>query len=313
MNGCSITLSGTMEHFCFGGFEPYEVVLNSKDISGTHFRNAHITGSGTAATYQPIFDYCKFHTCIVPAFIGHNCHINGQITLGSDVIGDDSFAFIGINFVGETGATIDMNNNGAKSMQLLGFGGKLTIQNMNSVSDTLRIEGGANLTIQSSCTAGDLDLHGNFDITDNSAGVTITKTAVYNLTQVASGVWGAPTSLYNVDGVFGGQLQPIYYADIKYYNDSANTDSEYSVCWFKNNTAVPSGNLTNPALSVYNTVDGTAVFQNQTMDFVSVNLGVTRHNSNLILSSGEPYLAIASGTIDGSNVSWKKIIGTHVF
>lgn len=129
--------------------------------------------------------------------------------------------------------------------------------------------------------------------------------------EVASGVWTQDPSIFNTG--FGAQLQPIYFTDIKQYYDLANNRDEYSVQWFNGSSAVTSGQLTNPALSVYNTNTGSAVFQNKTLTYASPVLGVVRYNSSAseVLSSGEPYLAIASGTIGGSTRSFQKVIGRH--
>jgi hypothetical protein len=133
------------------------------------------------------------------------------------------------------------------------------------------------------------------------------------ISEVVSGVWSANTSQYSTDGTFGAEVQPVYYADIEQFYDAANNRDEYGVQWFKGIVAVTSGQLTNPNLSVYNTSTGSAVIQNKVLSYMSPTLGHVRYNSTAgeILASGEPYLAIVSGTINSSTRVWEKIIGRH--
>lgn len=101
----------------------------------------------------------------------------------------------------------------------------------------------------------------------------------------------------------------IYYCNVKYIKDNANNRDEYTVNWLKNSRPLTSGNITNPALSVYRTNDGVAVFQNQTLSFANNTLGILRYNGSNTIVSGEAYLARTSGTIDGSNRTWEYLFG----
>lgn len=129
--------------------------------------------------------------------------------------------------------------------------------------------------------------------------------------QIASGIWTADPSIYNSG--FGAELQPVYYADIEQFYDLANNRDEYGVQWFKGITPVTSGQLTNPAISVYNTSTGSTILSNKTLSYMSTTLGHVRYNSSAseVLPSGEPHLCIVSGTINGSTRVWEKIIGRH--
>lgn len=127
-------------------------------------------------------------------------------------------------------------------------------------------------------------------------------------------IFGAKLSSWTINNTVGSGLnkisQNIYYAGIKFVKDSTSPRDEYIVQWFRNSLPVSSGEVTNPALSVYKTSDGTALTQNRPMAVTSVYNGVLRYNeaSNLAVS-GEPYLAMASGTIDGSVRVWSNPIG----
>lgn len=102
----------------------------------------------------------------------------------------------------------------------------------------------------------------------------------------------------------------IYFAHIKYISDTTNNSDEFAVQWFKNDQPVASGDLTVPAISVYNTSTGAAIFEHKGMNYASSRLGVVRYNSTpMTLASGEPYLVETSGTIDATNRIWKTIVG----
>lgn len=131
-------------------------------------------------------------------------------------------------------------------------------------------------------------------------------------TEAASGVWNANPSDYSGVNTFGRELQPIYYADIKQYYDFTNTRDEYSVNWFRGNAGLGSGVVTNSRISVYNTSNGTPVFENASLDYVGVLVGTLRYNDGVnMLTAGEPYNAVVSGTIDGVTRVWQKVIGRN--
>lgn len=103
---------------------------------------------------------------------------------------------------------------------------------------------------------------------------------------------------------------PIYFAGIKFVHDGITPDDEYIVQWFKNSTPLASGQVTNGALSVYNTSANGSLFINKRTDYQSVSHGAMRYNEPTnIAVSGEPYLAVASGTIDGATRVWTNPIG----
>lgn len=134
---------------------------------------------------------------------------------------------------------------------------------------------------------------------------------IATIAEVASGVWTQDPASFNTG--FGAQLQPLYFADVKQYYDLANNRDEYDVQWFNGGIHVTSGQLTNPALSVYNTTTGAAVLANKTLTYASTQLGAVRYNSSAaeVLASGEPYLAVVSGTIGGATRTFMKVIGRH--
>lgn len=103
---------------------------------------------------------------------------------------------------------------------------------------------------------------------------------------------------------------PIYFAGIKFIHDGITPNDEYVVQWFKNSTPLGSGQVTNASLSVYNTNSNSSLFMNKVLNYQSVSHGGLRYNEvTNIAVSGEPYLAVASGTIDGATRVWTNPIG----
>lgn len=105
----------------------------------------------------------------------------------------------------------------------------------------------------------------------------------------------------------------LYYANIKYTrkNVTGAWQDNFSTQWYKNGSVVTSGQLTNPRLSVYNTVDGSVLLNGVAMSYSSPILGSTYYSSSnpTVTNSGIPYMVAISGTIDGQMRQWNQIIG----
>lgn len=134
------------------------------------------------------------------------------------------------------------------------------------------------------------------------------------LTKLVDDIWDESIINHTTNNTFGsglvGLIQNLYFAAIKFVKDDYNNQDEYVVQWFKNDSPIYSGGVINPALSVYKTSDSTALFQNKKLNYYNVNTGSLRYNESGILAvSGEPYLAITSGLIDGSLRTWANPIG----
>ncbi len=132
--------------------------------------------------------------------------------------------------------------------------------------------------------------------------------------QIRDNILNATLSNFNTNETVGSGLNKIcsniYYAGIKFIKDSTVPRDEYLVQWFRNSLPVSSGEVTNPALSVYKTSDGLALTENKVLTQTSVYNGVLRYNeTSSLVVSGEPYLVTTSGTIDGSLRIWSNPIG----
>jgi hypothetical protein len=154
----------------------------------------------------------------------------------------------------------------------------------------------------------------------NGSSIAPTNVVNANVIQV-SGVYVAPADEVNanvikVSGVlvhYNDLVNPtIFFSNIKFIKDGLNNRDEYTAQWFRNASPLPSGQVTNPAISVYRTSDQTALFENKVLNYFSVKHGTLRAEESTVANlaySGEPYLAITSGTIDGATRQWQNIIG----
>jgi len=119
---------------------------------------------------------------------------------------------------------------------------------------------------------------------------------------------------YIADGNQADPQNNVYFAQIKYVKDSTNLTDDYAVYWFKNDQPLASGQVANPALSVYNTLTGSVLLSNKTLGYVSTNVGVLRYtDTGFSTISGEPYLIEVSGTIDSQVRNWKTIVGLDLY
>lgn len=127
-------------------------------------------------------------------------------------------------------------------------------------------------------------------------------------------VWGDNPGNYLGQNTFGSGInkltQDIYYADIKVVNGSPVPNNEYGVFWFKNSFGLGSGSITNPALSVFNAVNGIALISNAVMSYSSATLGALSYiEPTNRMASGIPYEVRVSGLIDGVVQNWRGIKG----
>ncbi len=131
---------------------------------------------------------------------------------------------------------------------------------------------------------------------------------------ISNAVWNDDITNYTANNTFGSGinrlLEDIYFANIKFLKDRITPRDEYAITWYKNASLVQSGDITDPALSVFKTDDGTSLFANQSLNYASNTLGILRHDeASNVTVSGEPYIVYTSGIIDSVNREWKLAIG----
>lgn len=139
------------------------------------------------------------------------------------------------------------------------------------------------------------------------------KDASTTVDQIVSGVWGAQMASFNTNLTFGSGINKIsedfYAANIKYIRDTEEDD--YGISWIKNSIVLASGDVTNPAFSVYTQDDGVALFIGQKLNYTAhIDPLLLKHTETTnIQTSGNLYRVITSGTIDGQNREWAQIVG----
>lgn len=101
----------------------------------------------------------------------------------------------------------------------------------------------------------------------------------------------------------------LYHADIQYTVDTANTQDEYTISWFKNGVRQTSG-ITVPTLQVIKRADGTDLIASTTPSQIA-STGTYKHDATTTarLTAGEAAIAVVTATIDGSTRSFSKLIG----
>ncbi len=127
-------------------------------------------------------------------------------------------------------------------------------------------------------------------------------------------VWNANLTQYTTNNTAGSGLnkaiEDLYFANIKFVKDGSVPRDEYVVNWFKNGYAVEHSGVPNPAISVFRTSVSTALISNAVLGYNNPFNGAIRYNETTNLAtSGEPYLAVTSGIINGTNRVWSNLVG----
>jgi hypothetical protein len=310
--GTSITLMANSDNCEIIGYGA-NVDLNGQSVSGALFEGCKMSGNDSGSNSPPVrFRNCTLQTHTLGAFRANQCPLTATITLAqaTTYILEQCLCSCtaGTNPIIDLGVAV-----GNTTLSMRHFSGTVEFENMGtSGTDNVSCLGDGHIIINANCVGGTLGIAGNFKLTDNSGNVTISDDGRYGVDQIV-----VPSDLMAVSGAIQDTLSTmdsdIYYANIKYVSDNTNDQDEFAVQWFKNDQPVVSGDLTTPAISVYNTTNGEALIQHKQMSFASPNLGVVRYNeSPQILASGEPFLVESSGVIDTQLRTWRTIVGLDI-
>jgi len=179
-NGSVITLTGDTSNFTLFG-DNWTLNLNGQIITDISIDGAlSITGTSTGTGVR--FKNCDFGIATVPPGEYSGCGIEDIIT--QSAAGD----YVLISCYSEIGSPIwDMGAAiGNTNLNMLDHrGGNLELRNIGATgTDIVNFTGMANLTLASSCTGGTIDIHGEIDLTDNSAGTTVNIEATYNVGRI---------------------------------------------------------------------------------------------------------------------------------
>lgn len=162
----SITFGETHTNEVWFG-ESWTLALGGRDVGGSHFTGADVTGTGTGSA-EIHFEHCELGAVTLAATHADECDISDTFTCSAA----DTYIFANCVHTGGT-ATIDFGSGvGSTTVHIHNFHGAITITNM-LIGDVLHFSSSdARLTLASSCTAGTVNMQGNFDFVDNSTGQT---------------------------------------------------------------------------------------------------------------------------------------------
>lgn len=229
--GSSITFAASQDDDIFEGHD-WTLALGGQSISGTYISGATVSGTGTGAN-KPTFEKCDIgNVTLVPVHC-ENCGFTGTFTMSGagDYLFDDCHSNVASNgeAILDYGAAV-----GNTSVHITGWGGGLDIRNMGQTgTDELHITGQGDLILNANCVGGTLDLHGLWDITDNSATVTITETSAYNAGNVNAEVVDVlKTDTVTLPGQTAPPLAPTFEEMVSWlYKVLRNRSDQTSTLW----------------------------------------------------------------------------------
>lgn len=161
------TVDRQLSNFEIEGIDLPTVDLNGQNFKNTIIRECNITGAQGTGNSPLLLLTCGSNN--VTDFNGSALTLAAAGTFG---IADGAFVLINevVNAVAGVFTNIDMGAGGAASnLNMMKVMGDFQISNMDNASDTIDIGFQAGeLTINSSCTAGTIVVHGNCVLIDNS-------------------------------------------------------------------------------------------------------------------------------------------------
>lgn len=174
--------------------------LNGQDVGNSRFFQVSLEGLMTGII---IAQECILRSNLELNGNYENCGISGDL-LGADggtiLIKDSSSVLAGAN----SRPTFDMRLNGTCKVVMDGITGGMTIFNCNQITDALSIGMlPASITLDSSCTEGDIVTRGIGKVVDNSVGVSILKEHI-NIPELVVAIWAVSISIFTDTSTIGG-------------------------------------------------------------------------------------------------------------
>ncbi len=204
VNDQTVTLTASMLRKEIFGFGRRGIVnFNGQDISECTIRNLLVYGDTLAASGLPEFVDCVVGTGIYASLHARRCRLNGVIGVSgsaaylTDCIDEGGYSAPPDLDFGSPGSTL--------RVVMHNYVGRLDVLNMNN-NASLLLSGIGELTIDSTCLAGNIVLIGSWEVTDNASGaITPTNTKLQaDLTDV-TGSMATATALANaqtsIDGI----------------------------------------------------------------------------------------------------------------
>lgn len=170
----TITLNQSFLDWSFHGVGSTDsciVQMNSQNVSGSLFNGLEIQGTGSG-----MVDAHNCHLDTVAGIYGDfvNCGFENNFTMG----GSCTFAKCYSDVSGAAKPWLSMNG-GAYNLGVRGYHGGLELRSISNVGASASIDGdAARFELASTCTAGTIIVGGVYQLTDSSAGSTITETGI---------------------------------------------------------------------------------------------------------------------------------------
>ena len=163
----ALTLGGATQEYNIIGLRRHHnsVNLNGESINGCHFEGLRIIGEvNWGDTYGPAFTDCDFDSVTAFSGFAYFCRVPNGETLALLANGT---AYIHDTYFDD--AVVDAN--GCARLDIWAGHGKLELTNVTGGVVNIFLDG--ELTLAASCTGGTINLHGDFELTDNSGGSTV--------------------------------------------------------------------------------------------------------------------------------------------
>lgn len=200
ITGTVATLDRSLVGYTLRGIGIPRLDLAGYNVNQCEFYNLELDGS--------MLGSIRAHNCEIRAgFSGLNgdffyCGLGGAITLANsaNIVMVKCFSSLG-GITPRPTVTLGLGNS---DVSIRDYSGGLTILGVDSAGDevTIGILDGK-LTLDPTCTAGNISVRGNCQFTDNSAGSTVDTTALLNQPLIASAIWDALLSAHTSAGSFG--------------------------------------------------------------------------------------------------------------
>ena len=192
--GSDLELTSSAASMSFNGFG-YKLQLGGQDMSYATINGCEfITGTATSPTWEMFIRECQLDTCTLGEVDIHDSHITDVLTLGAVT----SYLIEGCTGVPIGTPGIDFDSKA--SIAVVGrMSGQMTIWNMKAGS-TLILDGNCDLTIDASCTAGDIYLSGAIALTNNGTS-TMHVDGQLSRSGIVSEVWSE-----KLNSLYGGSI-----------------------------------------------------------------------------------------------------------
>ena len=156
--------------------------LGGQSISSAYIRGAVVSGTATTAGGEALFEECEIGDVTLGQVHLRRCTLTGTFTISAAT----TYLFEDCHSEGSGDSIIDLGSSvGSTHLDMHGFIGELDFRNIGqSGTDVVILSGAGEVTLNANCTGGTLDIHGHWDITDNSATTTITDDANFNESQI---------------------------------------------------------------------------------------------------------------------------------